>query len=171
MTYAASGLTIVSPTQRYGYVARRAAPPDRRLAYIKDIRREFYPWMAENTVERHHSCATASPPPRSSSSAETGTVKLYHPGQMTGRDRARDQGPRRDRRLGWRRDTKITKITEGTEGTEGTRRARRARRTPRSKELDAIRPLSSTARDTAHAGSEHLCAAHESGDGEVFAVP
>ena len=50
-TYAATGLTIVSPTQRYGYVAKRApAPPDQELAYIKQIRQEFYPWMAENTV-------------------------------------------------------------------------------------------------------------------------
>ena len=86
-TYAATGLTIVSPTQRYGYVAKRAsAPPDQELAYIKQIRQEFYPWMAENTVPVSGDVFMrygVSTTPTLVFINRDGTVKLYHPGQMT----------------------------------------------------------------------------------------
>jgi thiol-disulfide isomerase/thioredoxin len=86
-TYASSGLTIVSPTQRYGYVARRApASPDQELAYIKQIRQEFYPWMAENTVPVSGELFTrygVSTTPTLVFINRDGTVRLYHPGQMT----------------------------------------------------------------------------------------
>lgn len=86
-TYASTGLTIVSPTQRYGYVARRApAPPDQELAYIKEIRREHYPWMAEDTVPVSGDIFTrygVSTTPTLVFINRDGTVKLYHPGQMT----------------------------------------------------------------------------------------
>ncbi|HVG84928.1 MAG TPA: TlpA disulfide reductase family protein [Vicinamibacterales bacterium] len=86
-TYAATGLTIVSPTQRYGYVAKRApAPPDQELAYIKQIRQEFYPWMAENTVPVSGDVFMrygVSTTPTLVFINRDGTVKLYYPGQMT----------------------------------------------------------------------------------------
>ena len=86
-TYAATGLTIVSPTQRYGYVAKRApAPPDQELAYIKQIRQEFYPWMAENTVPVSGDVFMrygVSTTPTLVFINRDGTVRLYHPGQMT----------------------------------------------------------------------------------------
>ena len=86
-TYASSGLTIVSPTQRYGYVASRApASPDQELAYIKQIRQEFYPWMAENTVPVSGELFTrygVSTTPTLVFINRDGTVRLYHPGQMT----------------------------------------------------------------------------------------
>ena len=86
-TYAATGLTIVSPTQRYGYVAKRApAPPDQELAYIKQIRQEIYPWMAENTVPVSGDVFMrygVSTTPTLVFINRDGSVKLYHPGQMT----------------------------------------------------------------------------------------
>jgi thiol-disulfide isomerase/thioredoxin len=86
-TYAATGLTIVSPTQRYGYVAKRApATPDQELAYIKQIRQEFYPWMAENTVPVSGELFMrygVSTTPTLVFINRDGTVRLYHPGQMT----------------------------------------------------------------------------------------
>jgi thiol-disulfide isomerase/thioredoxin len=84
--YAATGLTIVSPTQRYGYVAsRKPAPPDQELAYIKQIRKEFYPWMAENTVPVSGELFTrygVSTTPTLVFINRDGTVRLYNPGQM-----------------------------------------------------------------------------------------
>lgn len=86
-TYAATGLTIVSPTQRYGYVAKRAkATPAEELAYIKQIRQEAYPWMADNTVPVSGELFTrygVSTTPTLVFVNRDGTVKLYHPGQMT----------------------------------------------------------------------------------------
>lgn len=86
-TYASSGLTILSPTQRYGYVARRApAPPDQELAYIKEIRREHYPWMADESVPVSTDIFLrygVSTTPTLVFINRDGTVKLYHPGQMT----------------------------------------------------------------------------------------
>jgi len=86
-TYGDTGLTIVSPTQRYGYVAKRApATPDEELAYIKQIRQEFYPWMAENTVpvsgEAFDRYGVSTTPTLVFINRD-GTVRRYNPGQMT----------------------------------------------------------------------------------------
>jgi thiol-disulfide isomerase/thioredoxin len=44
--YRASGITVVAPTQRFGYVEKRKpAGPAEELAYIERVRDEFYPWM------------------------------------------------------------------------------------------------------------------------------
>jgi thiol-disulfide isomerase/thioredoxin len=44
--YKSSGITVIAPTQRFGYVERRKpAEPAEELAYIERIRDEFYPWM------------------------------------------------------------------------------------------------------------------------------
>ena len=44
--YKSSGITVVAPTQRFGYVEKRK-PADRaeELAYIERVRDQFYPWM------------------------------------------------------------------------------------------------------------------------------
>jgi thiol-disulfide isomerase/thioredoxin len=85
--YASTGLTILSPTQRYGYVAsRRPAPPDQELAYIKEIRLQSYPWMAEDTVPVSGELFTrygVSTTPTLVFIKRDGTVHLYNPGQMT----------------------------------------------------------------------------------------
>jgi thiol-disulfide isomerase/thioredoxin len=86
-TYSSSGLTIVSPTQRYGYVAKRApATPEQELVYIRQIRQEFYPWMAENTVPVSGELFMrygVSTTPTLVFINRDGAVRLYHPGQMT----------------------------------------------------------------------------------------
>jgi thiol-disulfide isomerase/thioredoxin len=44
--YKSSGITVIAPTQRFGYVERRKpANAAEETAYIERIRDEFYPWM------------------------------------------------------------------------------------------------------------------------------
>jgi thiol-disulfide isomerase/thioredoxin len=44
--YRASGITVIAPTQRFGYVEKRKpAGPAEELAYIEQIRDQYYPWM------------------------------------------------------------------------------------------------------------------------------
>lgn len=85
--YKGTGLTVIAPTQRFGYVEKRApAGPADELAYIERIRDQYYPWL--KTV----------PVPVSSSVYETygvsttptlvmldrdGKVAAYNPGQLT----------------------------------------------------------------------------------------
>jgi len=86
-TYASTGLTIISPTQRYGYVAsRKPAPPDEERAYIRKVRQEFYPWMVESTVPVSGEIFTrygVSTTPTLVFINRDGTVYRYNPGQMT----------------------------------------------------------------------------------------
>jgi thiol-disulfide isomerase/thioredoxin len=86
-TYRDKQLTIVSPTQRYGYVAaRKAAPPDEELAYIQRIRDQHYPWMAAEPApvsEENFKNYGASTTPTLVLVDRKGVVRLYHPGQMT----------------------------------------------------------------------------------------
>ena len=84
--YGARGLTIVAPTQRYGYVAaRRTAPPAEEMAYIAKIRDQNYPWMAAGAVpvsEENFKAYGASTTPTVVLIDRGGVVRLYHPGQM-----------------------------------------------------------------------------------------
>lgn len=84
--YGARGLTIVSPTQRYGYVAaRKTAPPAEEMAYIAKIRDEVYPWMAKEAVpvsDENFKAYGASTTPTVVIIDRAGIVRLYHPGQM-----------------------------------------------------------------------------------------
>lgn len=44
--YRSTGITVVAPTQRFGYVEKRKpAGPAEEFAYIERVRDEFYPWM------------------------------------------------------------------------------------------------------------------------------
>ena len=44
--YKDTGITVVAPTQRFGYVEKRKpAGPAEELAYIERVRDQFYPWM------------------------------------------------------------------------------------------------------------------------------
>lgn len=86
-TYAAQGLTILAPTQRYGYVANRAAaPPDQELAYIRQVRRDSYPWLDDAMVPVSGEVFTrygVSTTPTLVFIRRDGTVLRYNPGQMT----------------------------------------------------------------------------------------
>ncbi|MGD9906277.1 MAG: thioredoxin fold domain-containing protein [Vicinamibacterales bacterium] len=85
--YRDQGLTIVAPTQRYGYVARRApAPPAEEMAYMAKVRDETYPWLAREWVPvsaeniKNYGVSTT---PTVVLVDRGGVVRLYHPGQMT----------------------------------------------------------------------------------------
>ena len=85
--YQAQGLTIVAPTQRYGYVARGAtAAPDEELRYIVQIRDEHYPFLKTLPVltnAANHDRYGVSTTPTIVIVDREGAVRLYHPGQMT----------------------------------------------------------------------------------------
>lgn len=85
--YGPQGLTIVAPTQRYGYVAaRKTAPVAEEMAYVAQIRDQVYGWMAASAVpvsEENFKNYGASTTPTVVLIDRAGMVRLYHPGQMT----------------------------------------------------------------------------------------
>ena len=84
--YGARGLTIVAPTQRYGYVAaRKKAGAAEETAYIQQIRDQVYPWMAGDMVpvsEENFLNYGVSTTPTVVLVDRGGVVRTYHPGQM-----------------------------------------------------------------------------------------
>ena len=84
--YGAKGLTIVAPTQRYGYVAaRKKAGAAEETAYIQQIRDQVYPWMAGDMVpvsEENFLNYGVSTTPTVVLVDRGGIVRTYHPGQM-----------------------------------------------------------------------------------------
>jgi thiol-disulfide isomerase/thioredoxin len=85
--YRADGLTIVAPTQRFGYVAGgRPASPDDELRYIVEIRDQYYSFLADNVVPMsvaNHERYGVSTTPTLVIVDRKGLVRQYHPGQMT----------------------------------------------------------------------------------------
>jgi cytochrome c biogenesis protein CcmG/thiol:disulfide interchange protein DsbE len=84
--YKDKGFTIVAPTQRYGYVAKRApADAATELAYIGDVAREFYGTVEWTVPVNNESFAAygSSTTPTIVLIDRQGIVRLYHPGQMT----------------------------------------------------------------------------------------
>src|SRR5579871_665657 len=85
--YAAKGLVVVAPTQRYGYVARGedAAPAD-ETRYIDEVRHKFYPDLLNVPApisEENFKNYGASTTPTLVLIDRQGIVRLYHPGAMT----------------------------------------------------------------------------------------
>jgi thiol-disulfide isomerase/thioredoxin len=84
--YKDKGFTIVAPTQRYGYVAKRApADPATEIAYIAEVAKEFYgnvEWTVPVNNESFASYGTSTTPTVVLVDRQ-GIVRLYHPGQMT----------------------------------------------------------------------------------------
>ena len=84
--YKDKGFTIVAPTQRYGYVAKRApADPATELAYIAEVAKEFYGSVDWTVPVNNESFASygSSTTPTIVLVDRQGIVRLYHPGQMT----------------------------------------------------------------------------------------
>jgi thiol-disulfide isomerase/thioredoxin len=85
--FQAKGLTVVMPTQRYGYVAGGVdATPAVELKYIDQVRREYYAALAdapspvsEETFKQYGSSTS----PTLVLVDAAGLVRLYHPGRMT----------------------------------------------------------------------------------------
>ena len=85
--YSARGLVMIAPTQHYGYVANGdEAPPDQELAYIEQIRHQYYadllavPAPVSEANFRNYGASTT---PTLVLIDRRGIVRLYHPGAMT----------------------------------------------------------------------------------------
>jgi thiol-disulfide isomerase/thioredoxin len=85
--YKGSGLTVVAPTQRYGYVAqRKPASLDDELAYITEVRDQYYPWLKTVPVPVSQANFTAygvSSTPTLVLIDRAGNVAKYNPGRMS----------------------------------------------------------------------------------------
>jgi len=87
MKYGSQGLSVVAPTQRYGYVAGgKEAAPDEELRYIRTVRDSSYGFLANQPVpvsEANHIRYGVSSTPTLVLVDRAGAVRLYHPGRMT----------------------------------------------------------------------------------------
>lgn len=85
--HGAQGLTIVAPTQRYGYVAGgKSAGRDEEAKYIDQVRATHYAVLAGQPVplsEANHQRYGVSTTPTLVLVDREGRVRLYHPGRMT----------------------------------------------------------------------------------------
>jgi hypothetical protein len=81
------GLSIVAPTQRYGYVAAGApAGPEEEKRYIAEMRQAYYPWLDRIPVplsEANLRLYGVSTTPTLVLVGRDGFVRSYHPGKMT----------------------------------------------------------------------------------------
>jgi thiol-disulfide isomerase/thioredoxin len=94
--YGDEGLTIVAPTQRYGYVAGGAkATPEEELQYIVQVRDRVYPWLADLPVPvstADHERYGVSSTPTIVIVDRNGIIRDYHPGRMTEAELDREIG-------------------------------------------------------------------------------
>jgi thiol-disulfide isomerase/thioredoxin len=85
--FAAAGLVIVAPTQKYGYIGGGIdAPPDVETAYIEQVRRTYYASLIDAPApvsEENFSRYGASTTPTLVLVDRAGIVRLYHPGEMS----------------------------------------------------------------------------------------
>ncbi len=85
--YKGTGFTLVAPTKLYGYVARRqTAGPAEEMAYIKETRDKFYPWLSAHAVpvsEDVFAKYGVSTTPTLVFIDRAGNVSKYNPGRLT----------------------------------------------------------------------------------------
>jgi thiol-disulfide isomerase/thioredoxin len=84
--FAAQGLALVAPTQRYGYVAGGAdATPQQELQYIAEVRDRYYGslQMSIPVSEENFRAWGSSTTPTLVVLDRKGIVRLYHPGRMS----------------------------------------------------------------------------------------
>jgi thiol-disulfide isomerase/thioredoxin len=85
--FGAKGLTVVGPTQRYGYTARgKEAPPEEELKYIDEVRKQYYSPLGGMPVpvsEENFKAWGSSTSPTLVLLDRKGMVQLYHPGKMS----------------------------------------------------------------------------------------
>ena len=85
--YASQGLTLIAPTQRYGYVAggTPASPAD-ETRYITELRRTLYAPLGSASTpisEANHMRYGVSTTPTLVAIDRQGIIRLYNPGQMS----------------------------------------------------------------------------------------
>lgn len=85
--FAAQGLSLIAPTQQYGFIAGGAeANPQTELRYIDQVRQQYYSSLTDVPVPvssqnfRTYGCSTT---PTLVLINRAGRVALYHPGRMT----------------------------------------------------------------------------------------
>jgi thiol-disulfide isomerase/thioredoxin len=85
--YRSQGLTLLGPTQLYGYVARGVeAAPQQELAYIEEIRQKYYASLGDVPVpvsERNFTVYGALATPTLVLVNRQGMVQLYHPNELS----------------------------------------------------------------------------------------
>jgi thiol-disulfide isomerase/thioredoxin len=85
--YQPQGLSIIAPTQRYGYVAGgKPATPEEEFKYIVETRDTLYSFLKAMPVPMsvaNHERYGVSTTPTIVLVDRQGAVRLYHPGQMT----------------------------------------------------------------------------------------
>jgi hypothetical protein len=85
--YGPDGLTVVAPTQLYGYTVRRqAATPEAELRHIEQVRAESYPFLRDVPApvnEANHLRYGVSTTPTLVVVDRAGIVRKYHPGNLT----------------------------------------------------------------------------------------
>jgi thiol-disulfide isomerase/thioredoxin len=85
--FASKGLTVIGPTQRYGYVARgEEAPAAQEMKYIEEVRQQYYKDLLDMPApvsEENFKIYGASTTPTFVFIDPQGIVRLYHPGKMT----------------------------------------------------------------------------------------
>lgn len=85
--YESQGLTVIAPTQRYGYVAGgRDAGRDEERQYIAEIKKTHYGFLDDRVItlaEANHQRYGVSTTPTLVVLDRAGIVRSYHPGNMT----------------------------------------------------------------------------------------
>ena len=85
--YRDSGITVLAPTQRFGYAEkRRPVGPEEELKYIEQVRDQFYPWMKNVPVpvsDEVYLRYGVSTTPTYVMIDREGKVSTYLPGQPT----------------------------------------------------------------------------------------
>ena len=85
--YKSTGITVIAPTQRFGYAEkRRPVGPAEELKYIEQVRDEFYPWMKAVSAPVSDEVYTrygVSTTPTYVLIDRDGKVSTYLPGQPT----------------------------------------------------------------------------------------
>ncbi|MBV9397589.1 MAG: TlpA family protein disulfide reductase [Bryobacterales bacterium] len=85
--FAAKGLVLIAPTQRYGYVANGDdATPAIENRYIDEVRQRFYPGLIEGPLvinQQNFQIYGVSTTPTLVLVDKKGTVRMYHPGAMS----------------------------------------------------------------------------------------
>ncbi|MGE3958169.1 MAG: TlpA family protein disulfide reductase [Vicinamibacterales bacterium] len=85
--YGAQGLTVVAPTQRYGYVAGgKEAGAQEENRYIEQVRTTYYGFLQPNAIalaEANHRRYGVSSTPTVVVLDRRGIVRSYHPGTMS----------------------------------------------------------------------------------------
>jgi thiol-disulfide isomerase/thioredoxin len=81
------GLTIIAPTQRYGYAARgEDATPQAELEYIKKVWQQYYPGLQDTSVpinKANFNLYGSSTTPTLVLVDRSGKIAYYHPGAVS----------------------------------------------------------------------------------------